>query len=421
MMIATISTFMFIISSCKKDQCSPGTTGNSTDSQNQNTEQQCQTQETTSTNPTQDSNNNAAENDGTNNADNSTTQPPPTRTPASDGASFDLYQDIAIPTGQSVDNQYPQSRELMVVRGSNQNFAVDKCDPEVQGQDRFADRITYAVNKRFVDLKIDIGSSVAPIFGLSKDRNTYVANSLISHPFCRVTESTLQNTFQGKRIPSAATIKKAQKFTDILNRYRNQALSGNPDGRKNAVRIWSKFMMCLGYMESLTSADSRESDQIAAKYNFRRPAGVNLHNDSNQTNADSVLGIGIFQVSNVVKDGDTYSCVKDWNAQFPACALNINSTRAQMVPILGSAHQTFNAYCGAAFITRMFGVQINALKSKNTHPDNVKKDGSLKSPEERCVTPFANVNVAYNHFAPLQNGSGFTLDTILTCTLKDEQ
>lgn len=409
---------MFLtMTACKKDQCA---TGASQETNEQGTsDSKCQTQGTNTSEPDKENNSTTPPtNETTPNDDQSSTQP---RNPASDGTGLDIYQEIAIPTGQAVDNQYPQSRELMVVRGSNQNFAVDKCDPEVQGKDRFADRITYAVNKRFENLKIDVGTSVAPLFGLSKDRNTYLANNLISHPFCRVTESTLQNTFQGKRIPSAATIKKAQKFTDILNRYRNQAIAGNPEGRKNAVRIWSKFMMCLGYMESLTSADSRESDQIASKYNFRRPAGVNMHNDSNQTNADSVLGIGIFQVSNVVKDGDTFSCVKDWNAQFPTCPISINSTRSQMIPILGSAHQTFNSYCGAAFITRMFGVQINALRAKNTHPDNVKKDGSLKSPAERCVTPFANVNVAYNHFAPLQNGSGFTLDTILTCTLKDEQ
>ena len=416
-MITTIATMLLTMTACKKDKC---TTGTSTETNEQGTgDQQCQTQESSSAEPDKENGaTNPPSNDSTPNDDQTSTQP---RDPASEVAGLDIYQDIAIPTGQSVDNQYPQSRELMVVRGSNQNFVVDKCDPEVQERDRFADRITYAVNKRFENLKIDVGTSVAPLFGLSKDRNTYLANSLVSHPFCRVTEATLQNTFQGKRIPSAATIKKAQKFTDILNRYRNQAVAGNPDGQKNAVRIWSKFMMCLGYMESLTSADSRESDQIAAKYNFRRPAGVNMHNDSNQTNADSVLGIGIFQVSNVVKDGDTFSCVKDWNAQFPSCQISMNSTRTQMIPILGSAHQTFNSYCGAAFITRMFGVQVNALRAKNTHPDNVKKDGSLKSPAERCVTPFANVNVAYNHFAPLQNGSGFTLDTILTCTLKDEQ
>jgi hypothetical protein len=206
--VTTMATVLFTMTACKKEQCSTSST--QTPNDQETADQQCQTQESSTNDSSKDnSTSTPPTNDSSSPDDQTSTQP---RDPASDGSSFDIYQEIAIPTGQAVDNQYPQSRELMVVRGSNQNFAVDKCDPEVQGKDRFADRITYAVNKRFENLKIDVGSSVAPLFGLSKDRNTYLANSLVSHPFCRVTETTLQNTFQGKRIPSAATIKKAQKF-----------------------------------------------------------------------------------------------------------------------------------------------------------------------------------------------------------------
>jgi hypothetical protein len=350
-----------------------------------------------------------------------TPTPSPTPSPVSTNpASLDdinLFKEVSEPMGQSVDNRYSSYRELMTVRNFNTKFSVDTCDPFVQSHDRFADRITYAVYKRMQPMKIDIGSSVAPIFGLNKDSSTYVPTGLFSHPFCKVNASILNTVYQGKNIPSAATIAKAQKFTDLLNQYRTQILSGSRDGKVKGYKLWSKFMMCLGYMESLTSADSAESDRIAASFNFRRPAGVNMHNDSLQTNADSELGIGIFQESNVVKWGDTYSCVTDWNRQFPSCQIDPNISRTGMIPVLGSTYQTFNAYCAASVITRMFGVVVNATTTKNTHPDNINSNGTLKAPADRCVSPFMNVNTAYNHFAPLQNGSGFTLDNILTCTL----
>jgi hypothetical protein len=342
--------------------------------------------------------------------------PASTATPAVDP--IDLYKEVSEPMGQAVDAQYSTVAQLMKVRSTNQAFPVDTCDPAVQGHDRFADRIAYAIDKRMVPMKIDIGSSVAPLFNLNKDSSTYLENSLISHPYCNVTQATLQVTFQNVRVPSAATIAKAQQFTTLLNQYRTEALQTR-DGQVKIRKLWSKFMMCLGYMESLTSADSAESSRIASTLGFRRPAGVNLHNDSNQTNSDSVLGIGIFQESNVVKWGDSYSCVMDWNRQFPSCPISPDITKLNMVPVLGSAMQTFNAYCGASVISRMFGVQVNSTNSKNTHPANVLSGGKLKAPADRCVSPFMNVATSYNHFGPLQNVSGFTLDNILTCTLKD--
>lgn len=352
------------------------------------------------------------------NSSSSQSQPPADRQPASAEIGFDVFKDVAEPMGQMVDSYYPATPELMPLRSSNQRFEVDSCDPDLSGKDRFADRIAYAIHKRMQPMKIDIGSSVAPLFNLKSDSSTYMANSLISHPFCRVTKETLQFTFENYRIPSDAVIAKAQAFTDKLNLYRAQALAGSEEGKLNSYKLLTKFMMCLGYAESLTTADSKESDQIAASLGFRRPAGVNLHNDSYQTTADSVLGIGLFQISNVVKWGDTYSCVTDWNRQFPTCPISLDVSKSSMVPILGSAAQTFNTYCGVSMVTRMFGVQINSNASKNTHPDNV-VNGALKAPQNRCVTPFMNVNRSYNHFGPFQNVHDFTLGNILNCTMRD--
>lgn len=337
--------------------------------------------------------------------------------PAPTEEAIDWSAEISRPMGRLVDNQYSSLRQLLQERSFFKTFSVDTCDPRLQGQDTFAERIGYAVSRFTTPARIDIGSGVAPLFGLNANNATYVPTSLISHPYCRVTQETLQETFEGHRVPDATVIAKAQRFTDLLNQYRSEAVAGSRDGRVKIYKLWSKFMMCLGYMESLTTADSASADRIAASFGFNRPPGVSFYNDPNQSAADSVLAIGIFQLSNVVKWGDTYSCVMDWNRQFPACAVDANTSKTGMVPVLGSAHQTFNAFCGVSMVARMFGVQVNATRAKNTHPDNVLAGGALRAPAGRCVTPFMNVNKSYNHFAPLQNGSGFTLNNILSCTL----
>lgn len=383
--------------------------------------------QTTAANNTGSTSPNSDNTDSTNSNGPVSSNPPAENTPPVDTPSTvdpventlginDVLQ-VSSEMGWVVDKYY-KNNQLTKSRIMTENFMVDNCPTDFNNDKKgnyFSDRISYGVFKRFEKMPLQIGS-VRTLFGLSSSTANDQLNSLISHPFCDVNASTFQSVYQGKHIPTAATIAKAQKFTQTLNKYRTMGLNGDLNSQKKLLRTWSKFMMCLGYMESLTSADSAESDQIAKQFNFRRPAGVNLHNDGNQTNADSVLGIGIFQNSNVVKDGETYSCVKDWNSQFPSCQIPITTSKSQMIPILASSYQTFNAYCGAAHINRMFGVQINTLKSKNTHPQNVKSDGSLKNPSDRCVTPFTN-NISYNHFGPLQNVYDFTLDEVLSCTL----
>lgn len=367
------------------------------------------------------SSNSTGDRNGTSNTDTpgSPGGPSDPGSPGGPTSQIDWITEVAEPMGKAVDNQYSAYRELMAVRTSAKSFAVDTCDPEIQGKNRFADRIAYAVSKFVTPARIDIGAGIAPLFNLNANNSTYLPTGLLSHPFCRVTLETLTETFENYRVPDATVIAKAQKFTDLLNQFRNEARAGSRDGQVKAYRLWSKFMMCLGYMESLTTANSQAADSIASSFGFNRPPGVSFYNDPNQSAADSVLAIGIFQLSNVVKWGDSYSCVMDWNRQFPSCRIDPDISKKDMVPILGSARQTFNAYCGVSVVARMFGVQVNATKAKNTHPDNVLASGALKAPGDRCVTPFMNVNKSYNHYAPLQNGSGFTLNNILSCTLAD--
>jgi len=350
---------------------------------------------------------------------------PPVREPAAISDSitpegFDVFREVSYPTGEIVDKTYQNYRELLPVRNAQQSYRTDNCDTSLEGSDRFADRISYAVELKMQPSKAQLGY-VASYFGLNKDVNTYLPNSLISHPLCNVTADTLNTTLNGKHVPSAATIKKANEFANKMNTYRREALAGNREGYVKASRLWSKFMMCLSYMESLTTADSAKAQKVAEKYapsGYRRPAGVNFYEDPAQP-PESRLNIGLFQFTPDA-GGNIQACIREWNVLYPKCGISQNASQAEMIRVLGSSLQTFNAFCAAAKVTGMFSVQVNTTKAYNTHPYNVTSNGSLKAPAERCVSPHMAVGRSYNHFAPFQNGSGFTLDNVLSCTLTGE-
>lgn len=333
---------------------------------------------------------------------------------------FDVFSEVSYPTGSIVDTTYNNYRELLPQRNAQESYTTDNCDEKLENNDRFADRIAYAVEVKMQPAKAQIGY-VASYFGLNKDVNTYMPNSLISHPLCNVTRDTLNTTLSGKNIPSDATIKKANEFANKMNSYRRMALAGDREGYVKASRLWSKYMMCLSYMESLTTADSAKAQRVAEKYapsGYRRPAGVNFYEDPAQP-PESRLNIGLFQFT-PDSGGNIQACIREWNVRYPKCGISPKASQSELIRVLGSSLQTFNAFCAASKVTGMFAVQVNAFKAYNTHPYNVKADGTLKSPAERCVSPHMSVGRSYNHFAPFQNGSGFTLDNILTCTLKGE-
>lgn len=347
----------------------------------------------------------------------------PTEPAASNNAfepeGFDVFTDVSYPMGSAVDSSYSKYRELIPLRRAQEAHATDKCDPRLGTKDRFADRIAYAVNLKMQPSRAQLGY-VASYFGLSSDVSSYLPNSLISHPLCNVTTQTLETTLNGKNVPGAATIKKANDFANKINQYRREAIAGNTDGYVKAARLWSKYMMCLSYMESLTTADTAKAESVASKYapsGYRRPAGVNFYEDPYQP-AASKLNIGIFQFTPDA-GGNIQACIREWNQLYPQCGIARNASSSELIRVLGSSLQTFNSFCAAAKVTGMFAVQVNTTKSYNTHPYNV-VNGSLKAPRDRCVSPHVNVARSYNHFAPFQNGSGFTLDTILSCTMAGE-
>ncbi|MES3036901.1 MAG: hypothetical protein V4736_03260 [Bdellovibrionota bacterium] len=325
---------------------------------------------------------------------------------------WDTYTDVSKPVSLIVDNYYAAYRELNKVRySSSYTSGTDSCVAEVANQNTFADRISWAILKRMRPSRARLGY-VAYAFGLPSNESTYVSNGLLSHPLCPVSSTVLNTTYQGQNIPSASTINKVNTFINTMNKYRDEAIAGNAGSQLKAQKLWSKFYMCLGYMESLTTADNSSNDTTAEKYlptGVSRPAGVSFHEST-------LLNLGIYQFD-PDSEGNTLSCIKEWNDFFPSCPISTTSTQTQMIKFLGSNFQTFNAFCGVTKLTNMMSVQINTTKARNTFPQNVATDGSLFQPANRCVGFTMNDNLSYNHFAPFQNGSGFTLNNIMTCTL----
>lgn len=356
----------------------------------------------------------------------STPTPKPSSTPVREPAAvtysitpagFNVFNEVSDFVGPIVDTRYQSYRELIPSRGTTSAHVTDSCDPKLTNNYSFSDRISYGVELKMQPARSQLGY-VASAFGLESDINKHSPVGLISHPLCNVSSASLNTTLSGKKVPSASTITKMNTFANKMNEYRRSALSGNSDGYKKASRLWSKYMMCLSYMESLTTADTKKSYSVADKYgpsSYRKPAGVKFYEDPLQP-AASKLNIGLFQFTPDA-GGNVQSCIREWNVLYPSCQISRTVSTAELTRIVGSSMQTFNAFCGAAKVAGVFSVQVNATKAYNTHPGNVNSNGSLKSAAERCVSPHMAVGRGYNHFGPFQNSTGDNLEGLMNCTL----
>lgn len=339
---------------------------------------------------------------------------PPSRVPSSDPADPDLVE-LSSYISDTVDGIFNRS-ELGKSRDLTDNFAVDSCQPELDGLNQFSDSIAHSIGEMSKGKKVQL-QSLGSIFGYSTNPSTYKDVSLISHRLCDVTASSLQHTMGSRRQPDAATRALAQRFADDHNKYRDQFLDNNPEGIKNFQKLWGKFFGCLAYTESLTTADTSTSERVADDYassSYRKPAGVKFYIDPRQPQA-SKLNIGLFQFSPDF-GGNINPCIKQWNNDYPSCQITSRTTD-NMINAVGSSGQRFNAYCGVHKLVQTFFVQSHSNQTKRTHPDNF-KGGSLKPAELRCVTPHIHASLGYNHFGPLQNTTGSNLNTIMSCIYK---
>lgn len=343
-------------------------------------------------------------------------EPTPTP-PPSNGSEVDVFFDVSPIIGQSVDQYYSSYRSLMPQRSDVSSHATDFCHPELDGHESFADRIAFFVNQHTKSTRAHL-AHLSSYYGIPSQLSAHTPTSISGFPMCRVTSSSLTHTIGSNRVPAQSVINKLNQFTDRYNNFRKGILEGDLEAEIGMNKLWTRFMSCLAYTESLTTADNNASFNVANKYapsNYRKPAGVKFYEDPLQNEA-SRLNIGLFQFTPTAS-GNINPCLRQWNAQNPSCQVATNSSRAELIRVMGSSFQTFNAFCGVNKIQQSFAMQVNSNKTSSTHPENF--SGGMKSPQNRCVTPFFLSGRSYNHFGPLQNSTGKNLDSLMTCALRE--
>jgi hypothetical protein len=326
-------------------------------------------------------------------------------------ADYDVFGEVSAAVGDQVDDQYSTYRELLAVR-KNDGVASNTCVGALTDRSTFSDQIAYAV---FLNSQSRVSelSYLGGAYSLPTSQSGFLPASLVSNPLCPVTAASLAATIKGRTIPSAATIAKANTFSQNVNALRTKAIGGDRQSLVDLNKLWSKFMMCLSYQESLTTADATSSYNAAKSAGVAsKPEGVKYYLDPLQS-AESRLNIGLFQFT-PASGGNIQACIRAWNKKFPSCAIKTNETLANMTKIMGASRQTFNAFCGVTKVADMFSVQVNTRAPASVHPNNVSGSTILPGPN-RCVTPFFHSNKSYNHFGPLQNTIHNNLDGLLTC------
>lgn len=331
----------------------------------------------------------------------------------------DEYLNISSIVGPSVD-AYRRLSELTKVRSLINDDAADKCFDDNEPHDQFADQISYYSQKMIKDVPAMVGS-IGSYYGTSSSDAAYFPTSLIRHPLCPVNSSTLSQTI--KNVPSQTTINKLNEFANAVNTLRTEVINGDQNAKAELLSLWSRFFSCLAYSESLGSADSSTSQNVAKKYSpagYRKPAGVEFYEDPAQP-AESKLNIGAFQFT-PNKSGNISPCLKAWNklhAGKPSCQVPVNGSQGDLIKVLGSSYQSFNVFCGVHKLIQTFAIQVNTTKASATFPTNM-LNGKLKPQEARCVTPHFQAGKAYNHFGPFQNSTGSNLEELMSCTLRSQ-
>lgn len=339
---------------------------------------------------------------------------PSTTLPPSNG---DFFDQVATSQALIVQPRMFSQPELTKNRTRGNNVTQDRCQPELESRNRFADFISFFAAENFNSQKAQL-APIASFFALPTSQSQFIENSLWSHRMCEVSVATLTRTIGSQRVPSAATIAKANQWVSEYNTLRTRVLQSQPGAVRDLQKNWSKFFMCLSFVESLTTADTSTSENVASKYapaGYRKPAGVKFYEDPGQP-AESRLNIGLFQFTPDA-GGNVFPCIRQWNNFYPQCRVSEDANQGELVRILGSDLQAFNSFCASNKVVQLFSVQLNTTNANNTHPENRQSDGSLKPAAERCVSLHFRPGNSYNHFGPFQNSTGSNLDQLLSCAL----
>jgi len=326
------------------------------------------------------------------------------------------YLDNASVVGSMVDD-FKNNDELLSTRILVNEDSTDQCFDFEKSPENFSEQISYYVSQMLEDTQAFVGG-VGSYYGTSSNNDAYYPVSLMSHPLCEVNTQTLAKTISNTKIPDNLTIERINRFSKTTNDLRIEAKNGDIVAKKKILEKWSRFYSCLSYVESLSSADSEKSNQVAKKYaseNYRKPAGVKFYEDPYQ-NESSKLNIGLFQFTPNLANNIS-PCVKAWNQihqNKTHCQINSKLTNKEVINVVGSSLQSFNTFCGVHKMIQTFSIQVNTNKTSATHPNNF-FNGKLKSADLRCVSPHFQSGKAYVHFGPFMNSTGKNLGELFTC------
>lgn len=328
----------------------------------------------------------------------------------------DAFLNSASEIGPQIDDSVGDDELMGVAREkANENEKVDQCFNDSKDHTYFSNQISYYAQEMIEDVPPMVGF-IGSLYGTSSNDQNYFPTSLIRHPLCIVNSTTLSKTMN--KVPGNATIEKLNRFASEINGLRQNVLDGDRSAKVKLLSTWSRMFSCLAYAESLSTADSAASKSVAqrvAPSGYRKPAGVKFYDDPAQSEA-SRLNIGMFQFT-PNSGGNIQPCLKAWNAihrNKPQCQVNTKANQGELIKILGSSLQSFNAFCGIHKLIQTFAIQVNTSKTSATFPTNL-VNGKLKPNELRCVTPHFQAGKAYNHFGPFQNSTGSNLEKLFSC------
>jgi hypothetical protein len=328
----------------------------------------------------------------------------------------DDYLNTSAEIGPKVDLVKKDDELSGKIREKINNDQVDKCFNDEETHEYFADQISYYTAEMLDDVPAKVGF-IGSSYGTSSDDTKYVPTSLLRNPLCTTTAASLRKTLKNN-FPNQVTIDKLNHFESTVNDLRMELINGDQSAKVALLNMWTKFYSCLAYSESLPTADSVASRNVAAKVSppgYRKPAGVEFYEDTAQP-AASRLNIGMYQFT-PNSAGNIQPCIRAWNEVHnskPTCQVSQKATQSDLIKVLGSSLQSFNAFCGVHKLIQTFAIQVNTTKTSATHPSNL-LNGKLKLPESRCVTPYFYSGWAYNHFGPNQNSTGSNMAEMFSC------
>ena len=332
-----------------------------------------------------------------------------------DKLSTDEYLNISSDIGPKVDNFRKDDELAGKTRQMINIDTIDKCFDDDEAHSYFSDQISYYAAEMLNNTPAKVGF-IGSSYGTSSDDTRYIPTSLLRHPLCVSTSKSLSSTI--KKVPNQTTIDKLNRFASSINALRLEVLNGDQTAKKELLGSWTKFFSCLAYSESLGSSDSTASKNVAIKNapsGYRKPAGVEFYEDKAQP-AVSRLNIGMFQFT-PNSGGNIQPCIRAWNQinlNKKTCQINQKASQAELIKILGSSLQSFNAFCGVHNLIQTFAIQVNTSKTSATHPSNL-INGKLKANDLRCVPPHFYSGWAYNHFGPFQNSTGSNMNEMFNC------